>query len=149
VSAEVPSAWQPRVCSVSMASISSASDDHSASAVAPTLLAVCPGLPTIGVSSEDGAAVSVTRDAGAGAAVGTADPSTPAFDIVLPTVPGHSVSVYAYVGRSDPKITTAAATAAIATRRGELVASFARFGSKNDTYAGVAAAIAWNVIYTP
>ena len=155
VSAEVPAAWQPRVCNVSIgAAATTGGSLTSGHLAAPTLLAECPGLPTIGVSSDNGVVRGLTiGDAtggrGHGAASVSEDPSTPQFEIQLPTVVGGRVTVYAYIGRPDPKVTTAYATKAIATRRSELVNSFSRFGSKNDTYAGVSTAIAWNVIYTP
>lgn len=103
LTAEVPAAWSPKVCSVSRVPPSPASSPDSA------LVADCPGLPTITMSTAHATQGKTTTNAGA---------PPVQLELALSSVVGGAVSAYAYISPSaDPMLTTAAIVAGIAERR--------------------------------
>lgn len=138
----VPEPFQPRVCNTS--------------ALESSLVAHCPGLPTVSVVS---GRPPYTVSAGDGG--GASGPAQ--LQLVLPSsvggiatlvasvapgasadeaVPGRRSTVLAPISHDD-------VVAIVAAARATLVASFAKYGTKNETFAGMQTAVSWNVVYTP
>jgi hypothetical protein len=148
VALHVPGPYKPRVCDVTAAT--------------GGLRSECPGFPAVEVAVADGTMSTVTSTstlqvelsplvggqvallaspslgvetaagAGAGAGAGAA---------------GNELATSGSDEAAPPSATKIAA--AVGSARATLLKSFAQYGARNETFAGMQTSISWNVIYTP
>eukprot|EP01063_Lacrimia_lanifica_P006841 TRINITY_DN14313_c0_g1_i1.p1 TRINITY_DN14313_c0_g1~~TRINITY_DN14313_c0_g1_i1.p1 ORF type:complete len:660 (+),score=213.63 TRINITY_DN14313_c0_g1_i1:174-1982(+) len=122
VTVGVPATWVPRQCVVTT------------DAAQKAVRSACPGFP-----------VRTFHAAGAEGAV-----SGSGLVIPLAADVGGVAALYSYNEAAGGAMPTAAeVAAAVAEARAALLKTYAASGGHNETHAGVAAGIAWNVIYTP
>ena len=157
VTLHVPDPYKPRVCDVT--------------AAAGGLRSECPGFPAVEVVVADGTMSTVTSGstlqvelsprvggqvallaspslggetaaaaAGAGAGPGAAVAAAAAGG-------GNELATSGSGGAAPPSVSKIAA--AVGSARATLLKSFAQYGARNETFAGMQTSISWNVIYTP
>ena len=119
----VPEPYKPRVCEVTGAGAS--------------LRGECPGLPSVTVAAGSGSPL-----APGGGASGT-------IRLALSSAVSGQISLRATTLPSPEAPSHAAIRSAVATARKELLNGFAKYGARNETFAGMQTSISWNVIYTP
>jgi hypothetical protein len=139
----VPEPYEPRVCTVTAGGNRELWGD-------------CPGLSRVRVSAAAGTVSTAT--------------SNSTLQVALSTQVGGQVAVQASAlgdsregggGRRDemiashidpeaaPSKSSAEIGAVVGAARAELLKSFAQYGVRNETFAGMQTSISWNVIYTP
>ena len=125
VRGSVPNAWIPRECNVSVDS-------------AGTLTGLCPGFRQVTLRPSPGDSTK-------------AKPDNSSIVVTLPVAFGDFVTFHTCPVSSQEPTTTVAVAQAIGAARERLRSRFATaYGpSKNETFAGMATAIGWNVIYVP
>ena len=69
--------------------------------------------------------------------------------LALSSAVSGQISLRATTLTSPEAPSHAAIRSAVATARKELLAGFAKYGARNETFAGMQTSISWNVIYTP
>lgn len=136
----VPEPYKPRLCNVT-------------AEVGGELRGDCPGLPAVRVSAAAGTVSSVT--------------SSSTLHVVLSPQVGGQVALQALVSQEHlgaanagvgekrgveeeaRRASLASIDAVVSAARAALLQSFAQYGARNETFAGMQTSISWNVIYTP
>jgi hypothetical protein len=172
VAVEVPSQWSPRYCNTTVADPRTAgkrtdfrdrsdvgynSHDPTAgkgpasivvtsacSGYSPVRFRAATDLPSMQTTTDH--VLPTSNDTGTS---WTGAASSEGFALTLGVNKGDAVAFYAYDADADPHLSVAGVMTAVRAAEASLRASFATFGSKNETYAGMVTAISWNAIYTP
>ena len=139
VTLAVPEPYKPRVCNVTAEAGGELRGD-------------CPGLPAVRVSAAAGTAATVT--------------SSSTLQVALSPRVGGQVALQASLSlerrgaasaggeenggtEEEARASVADVGAVVSAARGALLQSFAHYGARNETFAGMQTSISWNVIYTP
>ena len=127
----VPLSYRPRVCNVT-------------TQATKALVGSCPGFAPVAVHAASGTKFRAAGGPGS-------------LMVQLATSVGGTVSFTASASATAGMLTDTAAAAAASSKPGHIVAAarekllqqFSRFRGHNETYAGLVASIAWNIVYNP